>query len=438
LIRVYDNVIPETWLEEELRQVTIRKRGYSWTKEDETEIEESTTIPVIRIPNIQKKLDLANLLHLRNVSPDAVRASAVSKGWILFVGSNGNPDRIGDSALMTENRPMVFASFLMGIASKNPERITAEFLAAWLRLHNVHEAFSKTSQQTTGLANFSWSAVKRLPFRFPSDIWEQKAITSLLQRVDDALDAAEAKLTAARRLKTALMQQLFTRGIPGRHKRSKRTKIGEVPEEWDVTRISNIILERIYNGISPQSRPDPPGTPILNVSCISAGVCDPNKVTYVDFKDTPSNELLAKRGDFFILRGNGNRDYIATGGLLKEDPPDGCVFSDLLFKIQFDTDKVVEGFMPLFWQSSSFIRRLQSKAVSGSGLWKIGLREIRRHEFAMPLKEEQEKIVNLLNSTDDSIDCCEKEIHALQRLKRSLLQNLLTGKVRVKPLETSP
>jgi type I restriction enzyme, S subunit len=438
MINIYDNAVPENWLEDELRHATIRKRGYSWTKEDETVIEESSTVPVIRIPNIQEKLDLANLLHLRNVSPDAVRASAVSRGWILFVGSNGNPDRIGDSVLMTEDRPMVFASFLMGIASKNPERIAPEFLAAWLRLHNVHEAFSKTSQQTTGLANFSWSAVKRLPLRFPSDIGEQKTITSLLQRVDDAISAAGTKLTAARRLKTALMQQLFTRGIPGRHSRFKQTNIGEIPEEWEVTRISNIISEHIYNGISPQSRPDPPGTPILNVSCISAGLCDPNKVTYVDFKDTHSNELLAKRGDFFVLRGNGNRDYIATGGVLKKDPPPGCVFSDLLFKIQFDTGKVVEGFMPLFWQSSSFIRRLQSKAVSGSGLWKIGLREIRRHELAMPLKEEQEEIVDLLYSTDESIDCCEKEIHALQRLKRSLLQNLLTGKVRVKPLETLP
>jgi type I restriction enzyme S subunit len=264
---------------------------------------------------------------------------------------------------------------------------------------------------------------------------EQAAIGIRMKALDEVLASTEAKVTAARRLKMALMQQLFSRGTPGRHTRFKQTKVGEIPEEWEVTRISAILSEKIYNGISPQSRPDPPGTPILNVSCISGGLCDPGKVTYVDLSDTPGYDLLAKRGDFFVLRGNGNRDYIATGGLLRDLPPDGCVFSDLLIKIPFAGDKTVEGFMPLLWQSSSFLRRLQSKAVSGSGLWKIGLREIRRHEFAKPSEQEQQDIVDLLSSADHNLNACETEVYALERLKRSLLQNLLTGKVRVKPMD---
>src|SRR5262249_32462766 len=161
---------------------------------DETDRPEPMTVPVLRIPNIQQRLDVSDLLYLRNVSPQSLRDSAVTKSWILFVGSNGNPDRIGDSALMTIDRPMVFASFLMGIASKQPEKLTPEFLASWLRLHNVHQAFSKTSQQTTGLANFSWSAVKKLPIRFPKNSAEQRAITHLLDVADETLAAAEHKL----------------------------------------------------------------------------------------------------------------------------------------------------------------------------------------------------------------------------------------------------
>jgi type I restriction enzyme, S subunit len=270
----------------------------------------------------------------------------------------------------------------------------------------------------------------------PSLSEEQAHIGNILSLADDALDAAQAKLTAAQRLKTSLMQQLFTRGIPGRHNRFKETKIGQIPDSWEVTKISQVLSANIYNGISPQSRPEPPGSPILNVSCISSGRCDPTKVTYVDLIASPPSALLAKAGDFFVLRGNGNRDSVGTGGLLQSKPPDGCVFSDLLIKIPFDLDKIADGFMPLLWQSGSFLCRLQAKAVSGSGLWKIGLREIRRHEFAVPLEGEQKEIVAILRSTEETIACCEKEAQALERLKRSLLQNLLTGKVRVKPLET--
>jgi type I restriction enzyme S subunit len=228
------------------------------------------------------------------------------------------------------------------------------------------------------------------------------------------------------------MQQLFTRGIPGRHSRFKQTKIGKVPESWAVERMSGILSEDIYNGISPLSRPDPPGRPILNVSCISAGKCDPAYHTYVDIEDEPDPSLLAKSGDFYVLRGNGNRSSVASGGLLTKTPPEGSIFSDLLIKIPFALDKTVEGFMPLLWQSQMFLRSLQSKAVSGSGLWKIGLREIRRHEFPLPSIDEQEEIVAIIRSCDESIEACEDELDCLHRLKRSLLQNLLTGRVRVR------
>lgn len=303
-----------------------------------------------------------------------------------------------------------------------------------------YEGQSQIARSIQGSAQggINQSFVKQVFVQLPKTLLEQRKIAKIVCAVDTAISGIETKLTAARRMKTALMQQLFTRGIPGRHTRFKQTKIGEIPEEWDVTKISEIVSRRIFNGFSPQSRPDPPGTPIINVSCISSGLCDPGKVTYVDLDSTPSDDYMAKQGDFFILRGNGNRDYIGTGGMLKEPPPEGCVFSDLLFKVPFDTDKIVEGFMPLLWQSSSFLRRLQSKAVTGSGLWKIGLREINRHVFAKPTHPEQQEIVDLLHSADENISSCETEVHALERLKRSLLQNLLTGKVRVKPLDKLP
>jgi len=154
-------------------------------------------------------------------------------------------------------------------------------------------------------------------------------------------------------------------------------------------------------------------------------------MTYVDL-ETASDDVLARKGDFFVLRGNGNRELIGTGGLLTVSPPKGCIFSDLLIRIPFDEEKVVEGFMPCLWQSQTFLRRLQSKAVSGSGLWKIGLREIRRHEFAKPPKEEQADIVKVMLSCERSILEIASEVRALKRLSCALHQNLLAGRVRVR------
>ncbi|MEW6669412.1 MAG: restriction endonuclease subunit S [Thermodesulfobacteriota bacterium] len=436
MIPIYEKPLPALWEEEEIRQVTVRKRGYSWAKEDEVDRQEAGTVPVIRIPNIQKKLDLANLLYLRNVSMDALRQSAVSKGWVLFVGSNGNPDRIGDSALMVEDRPMVFASFLMGIAPKEPDRITPEFLDAWLRLHSVHEAFSKTSQQTTGLANFSWSAVKRLSIRFPTGVKEQAAITRLFQVADDALAAAEAKLTAARRLKTALMQQLFTRGIPGRHIRFKQTKIGEIPEEWEIFRLGELLQSTQY-GLS-ESFGEHGRYQILRMTNIENGYVHLRDPVFVDLDDAVYEQYKLEVGDILFNRTN-TLELVGRVGIVRE--PNDAVFASYLVRLRANIDLVNPFYLNLCLNCHSVRSRYKRFATPAVAQANINPTNLKKTLVAIPplsTSNEQQQTVAMIESIDAAIEATGDEIRTLERLKRSLLQDLLTGKVRVKPLEKSP
>lgn len=428
---IYDQPLPNGWSEEPLRKVVITRRGYTWEKSDEVDRAEAETVPVIRIPNIQDTLDLTDLIHLRNVSPEALEKAAVSKDWLLFVGSNGTQDRIGDSVLIEEDRPMVFASFLMGIQPKEQGRLRSDFFANWMRLHFVHEIFSKTSQQTTGLANFSWGAVKKLPVRFPTCVDEQRRIAAALKLADEAIQKVRAELDATRELKKSLMASLFVLGMPGRHTEFQETKIGSIPKSWTVRTIKSVLVDKPDSGTSPLSRPDPPGTPILNVSCVKEGVCSPVEVTYVDVSADEIDRYRTQAGDFFVLRGNGNRDFVATGGLLRQTPEVETIYSDKLIRLRFNAKEVANRFIPYLWQSKTFLTRLQSKAESGSGLWMMSKRDICRELFACPPPREQEEIVAMLDSTEEQLNAQIKKVEALMSVKSSLLQNLLTGKIRI-------
>jgi type I restriction enzyme, S subunit len=428
---IYDLPLPEGWSEEPLGKVVVTRRGYTWEKADEVDRAEADTVPVIRIPNVQETLDLTALIHLRSVSPEALEKAAVTKDWLLFVGSNGTQDRIGDSVLIEEDRPMVFASFLMGIQPKDQESLRSDFFSHWMRLHLVHEIFSKTSQQTTGLANFSWGAVKKLPVRFPTCVDEQRRIAAALKLADDAIQKARAELDATRELKRSLMNSLFVLGMPGRHTDFQETKVGPIPQSWTVRTIRSVLADKPDSGTSPLSRQDPPGTPILNVSCVKDGVCSPEEVTYVDVSADEIERYRTQMGDFFVLRGNGNRDYVATGGLLRQTPEVDTIYSDKLIRLRFNSDDVADRFVPYLWQSKVFLNRLQSKAESGSGLWMMSKRDICRELFACPPPEEQEEIVALLDSTEEQLTAQNMKIEALMGVKRSLLQNLLTGKIRI-------
>ena len=260
---------------------------------------------------------------------------------------------------------------------------------------------------------------------------EQRRIAAALKLADDAIAKAKAELEATRELKRSLMQTLFVSGMPGRHTEFVQTKIGLIPKGWEVKRIGKVLIEPPIAGTSPQSRPEPPGTPILNVSCVKGGVCDPSEVTYVDVTEDDIERYRAAVGDFYVLRGNGNRDYVATGGLLRETPPENSIYSDKLIRLRFDSEKVAPRFIPYMWQSNEFLTRLQSKAESGSGLWMMSKRDIVREFFAYPRIPEQEEIVTLLDGVETQSIALENKCSALQQVKKSLLQNLLTGKIRI-------
>lgn len=69
---------------------------------------------------------------------------------------------------------------------------------------------------------------------------EQKKIAGVLFSVDNAIEKTKAIIEQTKVVKKGLMQELLTRGIPGRHNRFKKTVIGEIPEEWEVVKVGEV------------------------------------------------------------------------------------------------------------------------------------------------------------------------------------------------------
>ena len=66
---------------------------------------------------------------------------------------------------------------------------------------------------------------------------QQQQITEILSTVDKSIEKTDAIIKETRQLKKGLLQKLFTEGIG--HTRFKETKIGKIPEEWEVGRLDN-------------------------------------------------------------------------------------------------------------------------------------------------------------------------------------------------------
>ncbi len=435
MIQIYDTSLPSGWEEKSLAQMVQLRRGYTWTKENEIEYFEEGAIPVIRIPNVQDKLDLTDLLYLRDVSPEAIEKAAVTKGWILFVGSNGSQDRIGDSVLMDEDRAMVFASFLMGITPKDYNVLLPDFLASWLRIHCVHERFSKTSQQTTGLANYSWGAVKKLPLRFPADVNEQRRIAAALKIADDAIAKAKAELEATRALKRSLMADVFENGLAPRVEKKlykiHRCYTASVPAHW-VTNPLGRSLQLVEYGTNAPSNEYQSGYPVIAIPQVVAPHLTLSDVPYAEVSEAEAKALRLMEDDVLLIRTNGNPEYIGKSTIVSEQVAAiHTIFASYLIRLRTNKDKLLGAYLNYFLASPLGRRQAGAVANTSAGNNNIGARAIRQFRLPRPPKEEQKQIVDLLNGVEDQINALSSKVIALQEVKKSLLQNLLTGKIRI-------
>jgi type I restriction enzyme S subunit len=280
------------------------------------------------------------------------------------------------------------------------------------------------------------------PFIRPSDIkkaWiplplplEQSCMAELFRSVDFLLAKVQAELVAARRLKTALMQQLFTRGIPWRHTRFKQTKIGLIPEEWGVITLGSIADIDAGVALNPDREPRRNVCRYLTVVNVQRERIDLSEIRHLELWDSEIPGKLLREGDIVAVEGHANSSEIGRAAMVTAEA-DGMAYQNHLFRIRLLPDVDFNSNFLLGCLNSERVRRhWNATANTSSGLNTINRRGLRKLRIPQPQRGEQDDIVALIAAANSGIRVVEDELLAVRRLKTSLLQNLLTGKVRIK------
>jgi len=122
-----------------------------------------------------------------------------------------------------------------GFASLVPKENTDPRFLFYLA-QTLKPVFSRLAAGTTFI-EVSRREIRHVNVCIPSNPEESASLGQILTFADEAILRAEAKLSASRCIKTALMQRFFSRGIPDRHSRFQQTKLGEIPESWEVLKL---------------------------------------------------------------------------------------------------------------------------------------------------------------------------------------------------------
>ncbi|EFB9285575.1 restriction endonuclease subunit S [Escherichia coli] len=304
------------------------------------------------------------------------------------------------------------------IARPDMDKIIPEYLCAYT---NSHIGKSQVLDLQGGMAqkHLNVGAYQVLKINLPP-LREQKKIAQILSTWDKAISVTEKLLTNSQQQKKALMQQLLT---------GKKRLLDEngvrFSTEWEFKRISEIAT-RV------QRKNDAAEHPILTISSLSGFVRQDERYSRYMAGESVKNYILLKKGEFAYNKGNSKTYEF------------GCIFdleayeaglvphvyvcfrlknglSHRYFKYLFEADYL-----------KPQLGALVNTGVRNNGLLNIKPTEFMQTKVPVPCFEEQESIADMLYNSSRTIRVLQDKLACLKDEKKALMQQLLTGKRRVK------
>lgn len=342
----------------------------------------------------------------------------LSKGDLLLAMTEQAEGLLGSPLFVPEDNKYLHNQRLGLVEINCPDKICSDFLYL---LFNHADSRKQITEQSTG------TKVKHTsPDRLCSVIGlippllEQKKIAQILSTWDKAISVTEKLLTNSQQQKKALMQQLLT---------GKKRLLDEngvrFSTEWEFKRISEIAT-RV------QRKNDAAEHPILTISSLSGFVRQDERYSRYMAGESVKNYILLKKGEFAYNKGNSKTYEF------------GCIFdleayeaglvphvyvcfrlknglSHRYFKYLFEADYL-----------KPQLGALVNTGVRNNGLLNIKPTEFMQTKVPVPCFEEQESIADMLYNSSRTIRVLQDKLACLKDEKKALMQQLLTGKRRVK------
>ncbi|MGV8177009.1 MAG: restriction endonuclease subunit S [Candidatus Bilamarchaeaceae archaeon] len=331
---------------------------------------------------------------------------------------------IGKTAINTVD--IAISQDLTGIIL-NKKRATSEFVYWWLT-NNKNKL--KSMAQGSTIKGILKENLENLYLPLPP-LPEQLKIAEILSSVDSAIDKADEAIEKTERLKKGLMNKLLTHGIG--HENFKNTELGMTPTDWEVKMLDQTAIE-IIDGDRGVNYPKQEEFKtegfclFLNTKNIPGTGFNLNQCAFVPKeRDLMLRKGKLKRGDIVLT----TRGTVGNVALYDET-------------IKFENIRINSGMVLLRNQGTEINTKflyllLRSQIIqkqilnfhSGSAQPQLPIREMKKILFVIPPLPEQLKIAEILGSVDQKLETQRDRKAKLERIKKRLMNDLLTGKKRV-------
>ena len=250
---------------------------------------------------------------------------------------------------------------------------------------------------------------------------EQKKIASILTSVDEVIENTQKQIDKLQDLKKATMNELLTKGIG--HTEFKDSELGRIPKSWEVHFLDDV-TKRGSGHTPAKQNPSYWNGGIKWVSLADSSRLDKGFIYETDKEISEeglanSSAVLHPVGAVVLSRDAG----VGKSGVLAEEMAVSQHF------MAWHCENRTDGWFLYYWMQRA--KPIFEAVAIGSTIKTIGLGYFKKLKMACPPFQEQKSIAKRLFSIDEHIDRLKDKLSQTQSLKKSLMQDLLTGKVRV-------
>lgn len=256
---------------------------------------------------------------------------------------------------------------------------------------------------------------------------EQQKIATILTSVDTVIEKTRAQIDKLKHLKTGMMQQLLTQGIG--HTEFKNTPVGRIPKEWGHARLEDVAV--IQTGVAKNSKVtgDLIEVPYLRVANVQDGYLDLTEIKTLQLDRARLERFMLCDNDILVNEG-GDFDKLGRGFIWKNQISP-CVHQNHVFVVRTNQEKLLPMFFNYLSGSQYGKQYYLSCAKQTTNLASLNSSQLKQFPVLLPTLEEQAHICEALNSIDMKVRNIEQKLSSTTEIKKALMQDLLTGKVRV-------
>jgi type I restriction enzyme S subunit len=306
----------------------------------------------------------------------------------------------------------------------------SKFVAYFLASEGPQKRF-RALTDSGAKAGMNLTTVQQIHLVLPATKMEQRNIAEVLSDADALINSLEQLLAKKRQIKQGAMQELLTgmKRLPGfGGKGWKTTEIGTVPSDWRVLKIGEIADVKTGPFGSSLHERDyvSDGTPIITVEHLGERGITRNNLPMVSDRDRRRlSAYTLLEGDIVFSR-VGSVDRNARVSAAEE----GWLFSGRLLRLRALSNAIDTSYLSLHFHSEPFKQRIRTVAV-GQTMASLNTEIVQGVPALVPPLSEQDALVRVLSEIDTEIALLETKLAKARQLKQGMMQELLTGRIRL-------